>query len=134
MKDSTAEYKQKYGKRWHFEWKRDQRDNSWLYQKGSHNRRKEHWRDYDLYKALVTQFTNEHKHLIPEIHTRGFRAYHIDHKISKRYGFDNGILAQVIAHHSNCEMIWWKDNAVKGALCKIDEHNKWIIDSTSTSV
>ena len=121
MKDSTAEYKQKYGKRWHFEWKRDKH-------------RKANWRDFDYYHSLVTQLTDEHKHLIPEIHTRGFNTYHIDHKISKRYGFDNGILAQVIAHHSNCEMIWWLDNVVKGVKCKIDEHNKWIIDSTSTSV
>ena len=123
-------YQQKYGNKWLKHWKRDKRAmKEPIYVKNSQHRLKAHWRDYDYYISNVKELTNDNKHLIPGIHKRGFHSYHIDHKISIKYGYENGILAEEIAHPSNCEMVWWKDNIRKGAGCKIDDNNQWIIDT-----
>ncbi len=124
------EYKQKYGNKWLRQWKRDkQATKKSPYVKGSRQRLKTHWRDYDHYVGHVKQLTNDNKSSIPDIHKRGFNTYHIDHKISIKYGYDNGILAEDIAHPSNCEMVWWKDNIRKSDKCVIDDTNQWIIDT-----
>jgi len=41
-------------------------------------------------------------------------AYHLDHIISIRHGFDNDIPPDVIAHKDNLQMMPWRDNIVKG--------------------
>ena len=123
-------YKQKYGKKWLRQWKTDKQAKTGdVYIKNSNTRRKAHWRDYDYYLSSVKQLTDDNKHQIPNIHKRGFNTYHIDHKISIKFGYENGILAEDIAHPSNCEMIWWKDNIRKAAQCTIDDTNQWIIDT-----
>lgn len=40
-------------------------------------------------------------------------AYQLDHKISMKYGFDNGISAKIIGNRNNLEMIPWEDNLSK---------------------
>lgn len=45
-------------------------------------------------------------------------AYHLDHIIPVRYGFENDIPPNVIAHKDNLQMMPWRDNIVKGSkLC-----------------
>lgn len=41
-------------------------------------------------------------------------SYHLDHKISVRYGFENDIEPAVIADKSNLQMLPWKENVIKG--------------------
>lgn len=41
-------------------------------------------------------------------------AYHLDHKISIRYGFDNNMSPEDISKLENLQMLPWKDNIVKG--------------------
>jgi hypothetical protein len=41
-------------------------------------------------------------------------CYHLDHKISVRYGFDNQIDPAIIADKNNLQMLPWKDNVIKG--------------------
>lgn len=40
-------------------------------------------------------------------------AFHIDHKVSVRYGFDNNIPVEIISSHENLELIPWLDNIKK---------------------
>ncbi len=123
------DYQKKYGTQWLRHWRHaKQAESNDIYIGKSNHRRKAHWRDYDYYSDSVKRLTNENKHQIPNIHKRGFHAYHIDHKISVKFGYDNGILAEHIAHPSNCEMIWWKDNIRKSDKCKVDESNQWIMN------
>jgi hypothetical protein len=130
MKDINF-YKETYGQGWLAKYQGAKRSetctNKSKYHKNSTNKRKAFWGDYDFYRDEVKQLTNKNSGEIPNIHKRGFNTYHIDHKISIKWGYDNGILAEHIAHPSNCEMIWWKDNIRKSDKCKIDENNEWII-------
>ena len=123
------EYKIKYGKGWLRHWKRDKpTQQPEKYIKGRYERRKAHWNDFDYYRDEVKTLTNDNAQHIPNIHKRGFHSYHIDHKISIKHGYDNGYLAEHIAHHTNCEMLWWKDNVRKSDSCKIDDDNRWITE------
>ena len=123
-------FKQKYGKGWLDKY------NSWKKTKGkprrthlnSGNRARWNWNDFDHYRERVQQLTEGNKQNVYNIHKRGFNSYHLDHKISIRYGFDNGIPAENISHESNLEMIYWKDNIRKSVACKVDDENKWILD------
>ena len=117
-------FKQKYGKGWLVKY--NSLKNSSKYTKYN-LRRKQHWNDFDHYREHVNQLTEGNKQNITNIHKRGFNSYHLDHKISIRYGFDNGIPAENISHESNLEMIYWKDNIRKSVACKVDDENKWIL-------
>lgn len=66
------------------------------------------------YRKKVRELTELVAHLIPGIHLRGFRGYHIDHKISIWYGFRNNFLPEQIAALSNLRMLFHKDNMLKG--------------------
>ena len=46
-------------------------------------------------------------------------AYHLDHKVPARFGYENGIPPEVLAEKNNLQMLSWYDNIVKGK--KIDE-------------
>ena len=81
----------------------------------------------NLYKFKVTELTEVVKHLIPGIETRGFYKYHIDHKVSIKWGYYNNIPEEHIAHVDNLRMLWWKDNLNKNIICEVDEKNKWIV-------
>lgn len=82
---------------------------------------------FDLYKEKVMELTEKVKHLIEGIENRGWHKYHIDHKISIKWGFDNNIPPKHIAHLDNLRMLWWKDNFNKNIVCEVDETNKWIV-------
>lgn len=82
---------------------------------------------FETYKARVFELTEETKHLIDGIENRGYRKFHIDHKISIKWGFDNKIPEKDIAHIDNLRMLWWKDNFIKNIICEVDHTNKWIL-------
>jgi hypothetical protein len=41
-------------------------------------------------------------------------GYHLDHKISCRYGFENNISEEIISSTENLQMLPWKENVLKG--------------------
>lgn len=50
---------------------------------------------------------------------RGHRTYHLDHKISITYGFINNIDPSIIGHKCNLEILYYKDNLIKGTKCSL---------------
>ena len=86
-------------------------------------------KEFIKYRTNVYEITNKVKHLLPGIELRGYRQFHIDHKISIKFGFDNKIPEEHIADISNLQLLWWKDNYIKKTECEIDSINKWIINS-----
>jgi hypothetical protein len=83
--------------------------------------------EFKKYKDRVFELTEEVKHLIDGIESRGYHKFHIDHKISIKWGFDNNIPERYIAHIDNLRMLWWKENFNKNIVCEVDEKNKWIL-------
>lgn len=79
------------------------------------------------YRELVGFLTEEVKCFLPGINRRGVYSFHIDHKISIKFGFDNNIPAEVISHPSNLWLIWHKDNMGKGSRIFVDKDNSWIL-------
>jgi hypothetical protein len=75
----------------------------------------------------VFELTEEVKHQIDGIENRGFNTYHIDHKISVKWGFENNIPEEHIAHIDNLQMLWWEENFNKNVVCEVDDKNKWIV-------
>lgn len=78
---------------------------------------------YRRYRNKVTKLTEKtyimHKEKInPNNHTRSVAgmegAYHLDHIISCRFGFDNNIAPEVISDVNNLQMLPWRDNVMKG--------------------
>ena len=84
-----------------------------------------------LYKQKVWELTNINCAELIDIKTRGFKTFHIDHKISVHYGFKHNIPIEHIAHTSNLRMLHYKDNMLKGKKCFIDSLNNWIIEDNS---
>jgi hypothetical protein len=84
-----------------------------------------------LYKQKVWELTNINCAELIDIDTRGFKTFHIDHKISVHYGFKHNIPIEHIAHTSNLRMLHYKDNMLKGKKCFIDNLNEWIIEDNS---
>lgn len=82
---------------------------------------------FQKYKERVKELTEQIKHMIPGIEDRGYYKYHIDHKISVRWGFENNIPEEHISDISNLRMLWWKDNLNKNIICDVDEKNSWIV-------
>lgn len=83
------------------------------------------------YKNLVKRLTEQNKHLLDNIGERGFNSYHIDHKISIHYGYNNNISPESIAHHSNLRVITMEENLIKGATIVIDSTNEWVIKKST---
>jgi hypothetical protein len=94
-------------------------------------RRKEDRNEFDYYRDKVKILTNEVCHLVEGIEHRSFKGPHIDHKISIRYGYDNNIPAENIAHISNLRMLSAKDNLAKRTNNFVDEKNKWILNKSN---
>jgi hypothetical protein len=69
------------------------------------------------YRKKVRRLTEEVKWLIPGIENRGFKAFHIDHKISIWHGYKYGLPAEDIAHIDNLRMLPYKENMLKGRKC-----------------
>ena len=80
-----------------------------------------------LYRNKVSELTEEVKHLIEGVEKRGWHKYHIDHKISVKWGFENNIPEECIAHPDNLRMLWWEDNLSKNTICEVDDKNQWIL-------
>ena len=119
------DFKQKYGKGWLTKWNAYNKPGK----RTKHNvKRRRHWGEFDYYRERVQRLTEDNTNDVPNIHKRGFVSYHLDHKISIKYGFDNGIPEENIAHASNLEVLPWKDNIRKSNNIKIDDKNGWILE------
>ena len=79
-----------------------------------------------LYYKEVWKLTEANKMLIEDIDKRGYRDYHIDHKVPISIGFKNNIIPQYIADVSNLHMMFWKDNVKKKDNLILDEKNYWL--------
>lgn len=77
----------------------------------------------EYYKVVRRITRRQPIHLLKNYDKRGRAgtkgAYHLDHIISKKYGFDNGIPPESIGHISNLRYITWEENIKKGELCLI---------------
>ena len=64
--------------------------------------------DFEKYREIVRDATDKNYQAnfyeIPDAKKRS-REYHLDHKVSIAYGFENNIPAYIIAHHKNLEVI-----------------------------
>ena len=69
---------------------------------------------YELYENEIN----------PQKYIRGLAgvtgSYHLDHRISIRYGYENGISPEVLADKTNLQMLPWRDNIVKGKIYNVD--------------
>jgi len=119
---SVQQYKELYGSTWLKQFNKDKK-----LRDGSTSPRQ-------LYYKQVYSFTESNKHLIKDIHLRGYRAYHIDHKIPISIGYLHSIPPEVISHPSNLVMLWWEDNVAKRANMHIDYDNRWIQESYLESI
>lgn len=76
----------------------------------------------DLYYRQVWKVTNQQPlHKLHKIEQRGLagvdESYHIDHRISIKYGFENNIPPFLMGNVNNLEMLPWKDNIYKSSNC-----------------
>lgn len=74
---------------------------------------------YGKVHRLTEQTYNEFKNEInPNSYVRGKagtpNAYHLDHKISVKYGFLNGIDPVEISKKENLQLLPWRENIIKG--------------------
>jgi len=81
--------------------------------------------DAQMYYKQVIKYTYKQPlHLLENIDKRGRAgkddAYHIDHKVSIKYGFENSIPPYIIGNINNLEMLPWYDNIYKSSKCSID--------------
>lgn len=85
--------------------------------------RKETTPDYKRYSNLVHKLSHKtyeiyKEEINPNNYVRGLAgeidAYHLDHIISVKYGFDNNISPEIISKKENLQMLPWKDNIIKG--------------------
>lgn len=81
---------------------------------------KENWSAYQKYCALVDKHTRLSLQLnsLEKLELRG-KEHHLDHKISKCYGFNNGIPAHIIGSIHNLEMLTASKNSIKRKQCSM---------------
>ena len=80
------------------------------------------------YYYSVRSFTNktfkEEVDNLPNRHLSGIcgvkGAYQLDHRVSIKYGFENGVPPEIIGHICNLEMIPWEKNRSKDSKNSID--------------
>lgn len=74
---------------------------------------------YVLTESTYKKFKNE---INPNDYPRGKSgvngAYHLDHKISIAYGYENGWTPEQLSSKENLQMLPWRDNIVKHSKCK----------------
>lgn len=80
--------------------------------------------DAELYYKLVWKYTRKQPiDQLLNFQKRGLAgiegAYHLDHKISIKYGFENNIPPYIVGSIHNLEMLPWKDNVYKSSKCSI---------------
>jgi hypothetical protein len=107
---------------------------SLINKKYTNPRKKKQNPDKQYYWDIVRFLTSEVSCFIPGINRRGYRSFHLDHKISISYGFSNGIPAEYIAHPSNLWMIWWEENRKKGPSIFVDHNNSWILSRCNLDI
>ena len=96
----------------------------------NYNKFSEHIPAFIKYKRIVNRLTNKVVNLIPGYNKSkrgraGIRgAYQVDHIITIKHGFLNGIPHKVIANISNLQFITWEDNL------KRRMHNSLNIEAT----
>ncbi len=80
-----------------------------------YNKDKTDWKLYCLYVKKYSEraFKNYYNYINPERLKRGRNDYHLDHKVSKFYGFINNIPPYIIGSEYNLEMLWYTDNIKK---------------------
>jgi hypothetical protein len=86
------------------------------------------------YMKKVSLLTEEVVHLIEgyDKSKRGFfDGFQVDHKISKSFGFINGLSAEDISDITNLQFITKSENELKGAKNLIDKNNRWIIEKNN---
>ena len=70
---------------------------------------------YKRYRKEVDRLTNlQPLHTLRHFEKRGFRSWHVDHKVSVWHGFKNGIHPASIAHISNLQICPSEKNMEKG--------------------
>ena len=132
-----AEYfKEKFGKGWL---------NKWRVHKTSVRRKREELEksvkvvkdvsyeplnNFKSYCRKVKYYTEKVVHMVDgyDKDLRGFRKFHIDHMISKKFGFNNGIPPEFIGDISNLQFIDGDLNVKKNTRNHITESNAWILD------
>lgn len=105
--------------------KKDKDKNKSKYTKNN-KKRKKYWNEFDYYSEEVRLLTEQNKNNIKNIEKRNFFTYHIDHKISIKYGFDNSISPEFIAHPTNLHILEKELNLLKNTRNIIDQENIWI--------
>lgn len=124
-------YKSEYGKKWLKVYNKDKKrklDRLIKPVYGKHKNKHRCWyNEFDEYREECRLLTNVNYKSLPNSHRRSFTDMHVDHKISIRYGYDNGIPIEHISHESNLRMIYHSDNKKKGRKILVDEDNKWIL-------
>jgi hypothetical protein len=71
--------------------------------------------DWKEYRKTVWNITKKQDlNSLPNIEKRGFKDYHLDHRISIWYGYKNKINPFIIGDISNLKMIPCKENMLKG--------------------
>jgi len=83
---------------------------------------------FRIYSNKVWKLTELNSTYIKNINLRGFKSFHIDHKISIHYGFEQCILPKYIADISNLRMLSCKENLNKSRQCFVDDENQWILN------
>jgi hypothetical protein len=88
--------------------------------RGQHHKwSKEETLSFSLYRDAVTFHSNKNyrKHyyeINPSRLKRSKNNYHLDHIYPVIEGWVNGIPPEVISHKNNLQMLWYKDNHIKG--------------------
>ena len=141
---TTKDFKEAYGVGWLKKWSKHKRDLKRKDFKETFGVEwKKEWRkhiketkalsgpctDITSYSDEITKMTEEVLHLIEgyDKELRSFNGHHVDHKISRSFGFSNGIPPQDIAHISNLRFVPKAENCKKGKGNIIDEGNEWIL-------
>lgn len=70
--------------------------------------------EWQIYNKQVRALTELNASKVKGIEKRGFRNYHLDHKVSVWYGYRNKIPAEIIASTKNLRMIPHDENLRKG--------------------
>jgi len=78
---------------------------------------------FDIYREEVRNISNEnyqkHFYYISNAKKRS-REWHLDHKVSISYGFENGVDVDIIGHWKNLEVISSYDNVSKHTRCSVE--------------
>ena len=118
---SVKDFKETFGSSWKKEWRKHCRESY---------RINGDILDFFIYDGVVQELTNKIVHLVEgyDATKRHWKGYHIDHKISRFYGYKNGIDPKDISHISNLRFVDFEANRSKGRGNIVDDLNRWIIE------